>query len=148
MRLGGQVVGAGGGVALLGATFVPWGQRGAGSRIALVRIADLVLAGTVEAWVPRPLGLVVYAIPLGGALLLLGCGLGGRAGGAVAGLGVLAAGSGAAIALVALDRLSAEGTGAGAALAGAGVAAGAVAVVLGLVAEGGGDPAPDPPGPP
>lgn len=121
-------LGAVGGALLLTATFAPWSGRGAGSSIALRRIADLVLSGTVDAWVPRSMGLLVYAIPLGGALVLVGTGLGGRAGAVTAGVGVVLALSGTVVAVAALDRLERSGMGPGLYLAGAGAATGIAAV--------------------
>jgi len=118
-----------GGALLLGASLLPWSGRGAGSSIALVRIADLVLSGVVDAWVPRWAGLVVYAIPLGGALLLLGTGLGQRAGALVGAAGVGLGVVGAALAGVALGRLDRAGLGPGALAAAAGLALGVMAVV-------------------
>lgn len=126
-RLVGHLAGTLGGALLLGASFAPWTSRGAGSSIALVRIADLVLSGAIDTWVPRGAGLVVYAIPLGGALLLLGTGLGRTAGALVSATGVLLALLGAGLALLALDRLDRTGLGLGALAAGTGI-------ILGLVA--------------
>lgn len=110
-----------GGLLLLAAAFLPWSGQGAGSTIALRRIGDLVLAGTVDAWVPRWAGAVVYCVPLGGAVLLIGTGLGRRAGAAVAATGVVLAAAGTVVCLSALGRLAATGVGGGtvAALAGA-----------------------------
>lgn len=126
--LAARAAGTGGGALLLAASLAPWSGRGAGSSVALVRIADLVLSGAIDAWVPRWAGLVVYAIPLGGALLLLGTGLGQRAGLLVGSAGVGLSALGTALALGALDRLDRTGLGPGALAAGAGVALGAVAV--------------------
>jgi hypothetical protein len=118
-------VGAGiGGLLLLLGTALPWSGRGAGSRIALVDVADLILSGRLDAWAPRPLGLVVYAIPLGGALLMVGAGLGGRVGRAVSVAAVVLATLGLVLARSALQRAGAEGWGAGAVLSVAGIALG------------------------
>lgn len=131
-----QALAAVGGALLLGATFAPWSGRGAGSAIALVRIADLVLSGAVDAWVPRATGLVVYAIPLGGALLLLGAGLGRRAGTLVAAAGVVLALAGTVLALTALDRLDRTGLGPGAVVALAGIGVGGLSVALARAGRG------------
>ena len=129
-RAAGQATGALGGVLLLVAAALPWSGRGAGSALALHRVGDLVLSGAVDAWVPRWAGLAVYAVPLGGAALLVAAGLGGRAGAVVAVGAVVAAAAGAAVVLVALDRVGRTGTGAGALVAGAGLALGVAAAVL------------------
>lgn len=116
-----------GGVLLLISTFVPWSRHGAGSTIALRRVADLVLSGRVDAVVPRAAGLVVYAVPLGGALLLIAAGLGGRSAPAVAAVGALLGLAGTALAALALlDRTEVGG---GTALA----TSGAILGILGLV---------------
>ncbi|QYG93099.1 hypothetical protein HC251_12070 [Iamia sp. SCSIO 61187] len=107
------VSGAVGGVLLLGSTFLPWSREGAGSAIALRRIGDLVLSGTVDALVPRWAGVTVYLIPLGGAVLLVGTGLGGRVGSVIGAVGVALAAAGTALALAALDRLPRSGVGGG-----------------------------------
>lgn len=120
-----------GGLLLLASTFLPWSDRGAGSAIALRRIADLVLAGTVDAFVPRWAGLTVYLIPLGGALVLVGTGLGGRAGTGVGGAGVVLAAAGTALALTALDRLPRAGVGGGTVAACAGAMLGMLGVGAG-----------------
>ncbi|NLV54701.1 MAG: hypothetical protein GXY13_03710 [Acidimicrobiales bacterium] len=132
-RLGAGIDGASvalalGGILLLVATFLPWSRRGAGSAIALRRVADLVLSGRVDAFVPRPAGLVVYAVPLGGALLLVAAGLGGRAGATAALAGVLLAGAGTALAALALVRIEGTEVGGGTALA----TTGAILGILGL----------------
>lgn len=117
-----------GGLALLAATAAPWGERGAGSSLALIEIADLILSGTVGAWVPRPVGLVIYAIPLGGALVLVGAGWGGRAGLVISIVGGTGAAAGTAAALMGLDQVGSIRLGAGVLCAGVGVAAAAVSV--------------------
>ncbi|HEX7132469.1 MAG TPA: hypothetical protein VF228_07835 [Iamia sp.] len=105
--------GSAGGLLLLASTFLPWSDQGAGSAIALRRVADLVLAGTVDALVPRWAGLVVYLIPLGGALVLMGTGLGGRLGLGVGAAGIVIAVVGTAVAVTTLDRLPRTGVGGG-----------------------------------
>lgn len=127
-----QAAGALGGVLLLGAALLPWSRRGAGSTIALREVADLVLSGTVDAWAPRWAGLVVYAVPLGGALLLVGAGLGGRAGLATTCGGLAAAVGGTALAAVALARLDRTALGGGTLVAVAGAILGVLAVAAGL----------------
>lgn len=59
-----------GGLALLCSTFLPWTASGLGSSQAGHELADLVVSGTVAAWVDRWTGVVLYAVPLAGALLL------------------------------------------------------------------------------
>jgi hypothetical protein len=118
-----------GGLLLLVGTALPWSGRGAGSRIALVDVADLLLSGRLESWAPRPLGLVVYAVPLGGALLLVGAGLGGRVGRALSAAALVLATVGSVLARAALDRVGAEGWGAGALVVGLGIVLGAAATV-------------------
>ncbi len=135
MRIVGRVAGTLGGVLLLGASFAPWTDRGAGSSIALVRIADLILSGAIDAWVPRGAGLVVYAIPLGGALLLLGTGLERTVGALVAATGLVLAVLGAALATLALGQLPRSGLGPGAWASGAGIGLGLIAVVAGVRAH-------------
>ena len=121
-------VGAGlGGLLLLVATALPWADRGAGSRIALVDVADLLLSGRLESWAPRALGLVVYAVPLGGALLLIGAGLGGRAGRALAAASLAIAAAGLVLARAALAEAGARGWGPGAVVAVLGLVVGATA---------------------
>ena len=115
------------GLLLLVGTALPWSGRGAGSRIALVEIADLLLSGRLDAWAPRPVGLVVYAVPLGGALLMVGAGLGGRPGRVLSAVSVLLATTGLVLARAALSRAGAEGWGPGATLSAIGIALGAVA---------------------
>lgn len=120
-----------GGVLLLASTFLPWSDRGAGSAIALRRVADLVLSGTVDAFVPRWAGLTVYLIPLGGALVLVGTGLGGRLGVGTGATGVALAAAGTALALTALDRLPRTGVGGGTVAACAGAMLGLLGVGAG-----------------
>lgn len=120
--------GSAGGVLLLASTLLPWSDRGAGSTIALRRVADLVLSGTVDALVPRWAGLTVYLIPFGGALVLIGTGLGGRLGVGVSAVGLVLALAGTAVAVTALDRLPRSGVGGGTVAA----CAGAMLGTLGL----------------
>lgn len=134
-RIVGRVAGTGGGALLLGASFAPWTGHGAGSTIALVRIADLILSGAIDTWVPRGAGLVVYAIPLGGALLLLGTGLERTVGVLVGGAGLVLAVLGAALATLALGQLPRSGLGLGALAAGAGIGLGLVSLIAGLRAR-------------
>ncbi len=123
-------MGAGlGGLLLLVGTALPWSGRGAGSRIALVEIADLLLSGRLDAWAPPPVGLVVYAVPFGGALLLVGAGLGGRAGRVLSVVAVLLATTGLVLARAALARAGAEGWGPGATVSALGIALGTVATL-------------------
>lgn len=143
-RIVGRAAGTGGGVLLLGASFAPWTGHGAGSSIALVRIADLILSGAIDTWVPRGAGLVVYAIPLGGALLLLGTGLERTAGALVAGAGLVLAVAGGALATLALGQLPRSGLGPGALAAGAGIGLGLVSLVGSIRTR----PDPDPPAAP
>lgn len=136
-RSASRAAGAGGGGLLLVASVVPWSGRGAGSTIALHRVGDLILSGTVDAWASRWVGLVVYAVPLSGALLLVGAGLGRRRGAALSAVasigGILATG----VVLATLDRVGRAGTstGSGAILALAGSVLGATAAVLGAVGQ-------------
>lgn len=120
-----------GGALLLASTFLPWSDRGAGSAIALRRVADLVLSGTVDAFVPRWAGLTVYVIPLGGALVLVGTGLGGRLGVGTGAAGVVLAAAGTALAVTALDRLPRTGVGGGTVAACAGAMLGLLGVGAG-----------------
>jgi hypothetical protein len=129
------VSGAVGGVLLLGSTFLPWAGEGAGSAIALRRVGDLVLSGTVDALVPRWAGVTVYLIPLGGAVLLVGTGLGGRVGSAVGGVGVALAAAGTGLALTALDRLPRSGVGGGTVAACAGAMLGTLGAGAGWLAH-------------
>lgn len=126
-RTASHLLGAGGGALLLGATFVPWTARGAGSTVPTRNLADLVLAGTVAAWAPRWSGLVVYLIPAGGALLLIGTGMGPRIGTGLAALGSLLALVITIVAAWAIARGSRPNVGPGTVLA-------AVGSVLGLAA--------------
>jgi len=127
--------GSAGGLLLLAATFLPWSDRGAGSAIALRRIADLVLSGTVDAVVPRWAGLTVYLIPFGGALVLIGAGLGARLGVGLGATGVVFAVAGTALALTALDRLPRTGVGGGTVAACAGAMLGTLGVGAGWYAH-------------
>lgn len=127
--------GSAGGLLLLAATFLPWSDRGAGSAIALRRIADLVLAGTVDAFVPRWAGVAVYLIPLGGALVLIGTGLGDRLGVGVGATGVVLSAAGTTVAVVALDRLPRSGVGGGTVAACAGAMLGTLGVGAGWKAH-------------
>lgn len=129
--LGAHLWAAAGGLALLGATALPWSTAGFGSTISLLRLADLVVSGTARAWVPRGLGLIVYLIPLGGALVLIGSGLGRRRGLLVGALGVGGAAVGTLAALLSLAGLGRLGLGAGPALAIGGLAAATVGLLLG-----------------
>ena len=127
--------GSAGGLLLLAATFLPWSDRGAGSAIALRRIADLVLSGTVDAFVPRWAGLTIYLIPFGGALVLIGAGLGARLGVGLGAVGVVLAVAGTALALTALDRLPRSGVGGGTVAACAGAMLGTLGVGAGWYAH-------------
>jgi hypothetical protein len=127
--------GSAGGLLLVAATFLPWSDRGAGSAIALRRIADLVLSGAVDAFVPRWAGLVIYLIPLGGALVLIGAGLGARLGVGLGAAGVGLAVTGTALALIALDRLPRSGVGGGTVAACAGAMLGTLGVGAGWYAH-------------
>lgn len=123
MSRGSGVVGA----VLLGwSVLLPWAARGSGSSIAARRLGDLVLSGTVDAWVPPWLGVLVYLVPAGGALLLVGCGLGGRIGLLASALGLLCAGSVIVGALGAIPARNLLDVGTGARLAYGGLLAGAV----------------------
>lgn len=124
------VTGGLGGCLLLAATFLPWARHGAGSSIAARRLGDLILSGTVEAWVPRWLGVAVYVVPVAGALVLIGSGLGGRAGAAVAAAGLGPAVVVTALTVAALPRRHPFDLGTGAVLAGVGLCLGAAAAVL------------------
>lgn len=146
VRIVGQAAGALGGVLLIVASSVSWSARGAGSTLPLSRIGDLILSGTIDAWVPRSAGLAVYALPLGGALLLVGAGLGGRGGAGVSALAVVLATGGAILVTTALDRIGRRGLGPGLVLAGAGIALGVLATALGTAAKG--QPGPSIPTPP
>lgn len=132
-----SAAGAAGGALLLVATFLPWSRSGAGSAIALQRVGDLILTGAVEAWAPRWTGLAVYAIPLGGALLLLGAGVGQRSGRVIGGLGVLAAVIGSLVVIGALDRLDRSGVGPGTVAAALGAGLGLLGVTGGRARTGG-----------
>lgn len=128
-RTASHLLGAGGGALLLGATFVPWTARGAGSTVPTRDLADLVLAGTVAAWAPRWSGLVVYLIPAGGALLLIGTGMGPRVGTGLAALGSLLALVITIVAAWALARGNRPNVGPGTVLAAGGGVLGLAAVV-------------------
>jgi hypothetical protein len=127
--------GSAGGLLLLAATFLPWSDQGAGSAISLRRIADLVLSGTVDAFVPRWAGLGIYLIPFGGALVLIGTGLGDRIGLAIGVAGIVLAVTGTALALTALDRLPRSGVGGGTVAACAGAMLGTLGVGAGWYAH-------------
>lgn len=75
-----------GGLAIVASMFLPWVDRGGGSTVPLRSLGDLVLAGDLGGRAPRWLGLVVYLIPLTGAITIVADGLGerGRALGATA----------------------------------------------------------------
>ena len=68
-----------GGALLVASMFAGWVDRGAGSSMALHAIGDLLLEGTLSATASRWFGVVVYLIPVSGAALMLGAGMGGRA---------------------------------------------------------------------
>lgn len=142
-----QATGAIGGTCLLAASALPWSGRGAGASIALRRVGDLILSGALEAWVPRSAGLVVYAIPLGGALLLVGAGLGGRPGIVLSGVAGMLAAAGTILVVTALDRLDRAGSGpglvlgmTGAMLAVATTVAGSATMITSRAARPGGPP--------
>ncbi len=133
-RTASQAIGALGGALLLTAAAAPWAERGAGSTIALHRVGDLILSGAVDAWAPPWAGLAVYTVPLAGALLLVGAGLGGRVGPAVSGGAVVLAVAGTILVVGALDQVGRAGVGPGPVLAGAGALLGTAAVGLGMAA--------------
>lgn len=118
--------GVAGGALLLAATFLPWAPRGTGSSIAANRLADLLLSGTVDAWAPAWLGFCIYLVPVAGALLFIGCGLGGRAGVVTALAGLVPAAAVTVATVAALPQRDPLDIGTGAALALVGLALGAV----------------------
>lgn len=127
-RLVTQAVGTLGGALLLAAILFPWSGHGAGSSISARRLADLALSGTVEAWVTPWLGALIYLVPLAGALLLIGTGLGGRTGVGLGAAAVALAGTVTVAAVARLPRRSATDLGAGAKLAVLGLLAAALSV--------------------
>ncbi|MEJ7584107.1 MAG: hypothetical protein WKF43_08460 [Acidimicrobiales bacterium] len=127
------LIGTVSGALLLVAVFLPWAGSGAGSSIAARRVGDLLLSGTVEAWAPRWLGFCVYLVPVAGALVLIGTGLGGRLGCLVAGAGLGPALLVTGATIAALPRRGLVDFGTGAAVALVGVVLGAVAVGLSVI---------------
>ena len=67
-----------GGLAVVASMFLPWVDRGGGSTVPLRSLGDLLLAGDLGGRVPRWLGVVVYLIPLAGAIVIVADGLGPR----------------------------------------------------------------------
>jgi len=67
-----------GGLAIVASMFLPWVDRGGGSTVPLRSLGDVVLAGDLGDRAPPWVGLIVYLIPLAGALVVLADGLGAR----------------------------------------------------------------------
>lgn len=82
---------AAGGLLLVASFTQPWTSSGLASSLSGRALADLLLRGTVGRFVPRWAGLGLYLLPVGGGLLLLGTGLGGRVGRRLAWVGVAVA---------------------------------------------------------
>ncbi len=75
-------------------------------------------------------GAAVYVVPVAGALLLIGCGLGGRGGALVAAAGLVPAGVVTGLTVAALPRRHALDLGTGAVLAAVGLCLGAASAIL------------------
>jgi hypothetical protein len=67
-----------GGALLVLSVLGPLTSTGPASSAPAHHVADLILSGDVERWMPRWLGLAVYAVSLAGAGVLIGAGLGER----------------------------------------------------------------------
>ena len=130
MRTAARIVAAIGAVLVALAAFGTWTTHGVGSAINGQELADLLLTGTVDTWVPRWVGGVFYLIPLAGACVLLGLGLGGRVGGTV----IVVAGTVAVVVsslvVAALDGRPLSQPGSGARCLWAGMVLWLIAVVL------------------
>jgi hypothetical protein len=62
---------AGAGVAWIVSAFVSATSSGLGSTLSAHQLADLVQSGSVSYWVPSWLGVVWYAVPISGAVLIM-----------------------------------------------------------------------------
>lgn len=126
---------AAGAVLVISSFFLPYNDAGVGSAIAGHGLADLVLSGTISSWAPRWIGLVLYLLPLGGALVLVGLGLDATIGRVVIGLGIAVTCSVSALFAAALgnDPIHAPGSGSWVLLCG--LVAWATAGVLALAAR-------------
>jgi len=130
LRMAQLLTGTLGGGLLLVATFLPWARHGTGSGVAARRMGDLLLSGTVEAWAPRWLGAAVYLVPVAGALVLIGCGLGGRSGASTAAAGLVPATVVTVALVAALPQRHPLDLGTGAWVAGVGLCLGAASTIL------------------
>lgn len=65
---------------LFASAFGPWPSHGTGSTLSGHALGDLLLRGTISPWAPRWAGLVLYVVPLCGAVSLLAIAVGGRIG--------------------------------------------------------------------
>ncbi|MCB1040766.1 MAG: hypothetical protein KDA94_14730, partial [Acidimicrobiales bacterium] len=62
-----RTIAALGSLLVLGSFFGAATTRGVGSAIDGRELADLLLSGTVTAWIPRWVGATLYLVPLAGA---------------------------------------------------------------------------------
>ena len=69
-----------GGVLVVASFGLPWTSHGLASTVSGRELADLLLRGSIDALAPRWTGLALYLVPVTGALLIIGAGLGRRAG--------------------------------------------------------------------
>jgi hypothetical protein len=64
-----------GGLLLVASTFFHWAGRGSGSALTLGELGDLALGGRASSALSRWTGLVLYLIPISGALIVVGAGI-------------------------------------------------------------------------
>ncbi len=69
-----------GGLLIVGSMFLHWAGRGTGSALTLGELGDLALGGQASAAASRWTGIVVYLIPISGALIVVGSGIRGPVG--------------------------------------------------------------------
>jgi hypothetical protein len=109
------------GVLLVMSVLGPWTSSGVGSALSGRQLADLFLADTLAAWVPRWVGVAFYVQPVCGGLLLVAAGWGGSMGRRLATGTVVVAGASALLVALALSWGPFLRPGSGALMVGAGL---------------------------
>ena len=127
----GTALAVAGSALLVASVFRPWTATGVGSTISGRELGDLLLSGTVGRWVPRWGGVALYLQPACAGVVLVGLGLGGRAGRIAVVAALAVAWVGALLVAATLGWRPVTDPGSGALLLGAGLVLASVGVLGG-----------------